>query len=272
MERISKLPSPAFVGVVREKTETSAIAEIKNAIYEGADMIDLHLSTLGDLSVTSLRRIIASSSVPILALDYNASYSWEHLGFSEEDRIGHLFAAIEAGASAVDIQGYTFDARSRTGYFGDNSLSFASRFPMEVVTDRTIIDKQMALIDKIHQKGVEVLLSCHPKIALKAEEVLELALFLEERKPDIIKIVTSANREEDVLEGVRAAKLLREKLHTKFAYHLSGKEGSLSRILNPLFGSHLVFCVRRYNEGSTMEQPPLALTKETFGNLLKIKG
>ncbi len=271
-KRISTLPSPAFAGVVREKTALSAIAEMKNAIYSGADMIDLHLSTLEDASQDTLKKIILNSSVPVLALDYNASYSWEHLGFSEEERIHHLLAAVEAGASAVDIQSYTFDARSRTEYRGDNSLSFASSYPMEVVTDKEIIAKQMELIDLIHEKGSEVLLSCHPKIKMSAEQVLELALFLEQRKPDIIKIVTVAETENDVMEGINATKLLKEKLHTKFAYHLSGKAGSLSRIMNPLFGSHIVFCVDHYNEGSTMEQLPLSMAKATYSSLRKIQG
>lgn len=271
-KRISELPSPAFAGVVREKNALSAIAEIKNAIYDGADMIDLHLSTLEDLSQTTLKKIIASSSVPVLALDYRASYSWEQLTYSEEERVSHLLSAVDAGASAVDLQGYTFDALSRTQYRGDDSLSFASLCPMEVVTDKTIIAKQMDLIDSLHAKGVEVLLSCHPKIKMSAEQVLELALFLEGRNPDIIKIVTVSENESDVIEGIKATKLLKEKLHTKFAYHLSGETGSLSRIMNPLFGSHIVFCVDRFNEGSTMEQLPLSQAKTTFDSLRKIKG
>lgn len=271
-KRISELPSPAFAGVVREKTALSAIAEIKNAIYDGADMIDLHLSTLENLHKETLKKIISHSNVPVLALDYNASYAWEHLAIKEEERVNHLLNAVEAGASAVDIQGYTFDALSRTQYYGDDSLSFSSLRPMEVVTDKAIIAKQMALIDSLHAKGVEVLLSCHPKVKMSAEQVLELALFLERRNPDIIKIVTVSENENDVIEGIKATKLLKEKLHTKFAYHLSGETGSLSRIMNPLFGSHIVFCVDRFNEGSTMEQLDLKTARAAFDSLKRIRG
>lgn len=38
MKKISELKPPALAGVVREKTFKSAIAEIKNCIYDGADM------------------------------------------------------------------------------------------------------------------------------------------------------------------------------------------------------------------------------------------
>ena len=48
--RLSQLKAPAIAGVIREKTITATIAEIKNCMYDGADMIDLHLSCLEDPS------------------------------------------------------------------------------------------------------------------------------------------------------------------------------------------------------------------------------
>ena len=46
MKILSKLQAPAIAGVIREKTAKAAIAEIKNCMYDGADMIDLHMSCL----------------------------------------------------------------------------------------------------------------------------------------------------------------------------------------------------------------------------------
>ena len=46
MKVLSKLQAPAIAGVIREKTAKTAIAEIKNCMYDGADMIDLHMSCL----------------------------------------------------------------------------------------------------------------------------------------------------------------------------------------------------------------------------------
>ena len=39
MKILSKLQAPAIAGVIREKTAKAAIAEIKNCMYDGADMI-----------------------------------------------------------------------------------------------------------------------------------------------------------------------------------------------------------------------------------------
>lgn len=56
MKKISEITSPALAGVIREKTSASAIAEIKNHTYDGADMIDLHMSCL-ELSIRFLADI-----------------------------------------------------------------------------------------------------------------------------------------------------------------------------------------------------------------------
>ena len=68
---IAKLPAPVLAGVVRETTTRGAIGQIKNCLYDGAGMIDLHMSCLEDSSVAELKKIIDSTSLPILALNYN---------------------------------------------------------------------------------------------------------------------------------------------------------------------------------------------------------
>ena len=77
MLKLSKLKAPALAGVVKEKNERLSIAEIKNCIYDGADMIDLHMSCLESTSVESLAKIINSSKLPILALYYDSVYEAE---------------------------------------------------------------------------------------------------------------------------------------------------------------------------------------------------
>lgn len=45
-QRLSQLSAPALAGVVKEKGVRDAIAAIKNCIFDGADLIDLHMSCL----------------------------------------------------------------------------------------------------------------------------------------------------------------------------------------------------------------------------------
>ena len=264
---IAKLAPPVLAGVVRETTTRGAIGQIKNCLYNGAGMIDLHMSTLEDSSVDALKKIVDSTELPILALNYNNTFLWESAGLTEEERVDSFLRAVEAGAAGVDIQGYTYDLDSKKGFVGEDKYSFTKGNPNEVVTDEKIIAKQRKLIDKVHDMGAEVLLSCHPRIVMDANQVVELALFLEKREPDVIKIVTRAETEEDLIESFKAMIMLKKEVKTPVTYHTMGKQGMLSRLINPVLGGHMAFCVDRFNAGSTMEQVELRSAKEIIEGL-----
>ena len=272
MKKLSQLKAPALAGVIREKSVRGAIAEIRNCIYDGADMIDLHLSCLEQTDVESLKKIVDSSRLPILALNYNSTYEWVNAGYSEEDRVASFLRAAEAGVAGVDLQGYTYHLPSKAGFCGEDKYSFTKGKPKEVVTDEAIIAKQCALIDQLHAMGTEVLLSCHPGIRMSAEQVVDLALFLEKRHPDIIKIVTKAENEDDLAESIRAMLLLKKEVKTPVSYHANGKAGVVSRIINPLLGGQIAFCIDRYHEGSTMEQIDLRTAATIVEGMKKIIG
>ena len=261
MKKLSKISAPAIAGVIREKNARSAIAEIKNCMYDGADMIDLHLSCLETNDVSTLRTIVISSKLPILALNYNRTVNWEDCGLTEKERVESFLRAVEAGAAGVDMQGYTFHAPSKKEFCGEDQYSFTKGNPKEVVTDPVIISKQSEFIETVHSKGAEVLLSCHPGIAMNRTQVVELALFLEKRNPDIIKIVTSATNEDEMLESIKTILLLRKEVKTPVSYHANGNFGGLTRIVNPALGGQIAFCVDRFSESSTMEQLDLKTAK-----------
>jgi len=233
-------------------------------------MIDLHLSCLEDRSVDELRRIFNSTRLPILALNYNTKADWTPLGLTEEERIQSFFDAVDAGAAGVDMQSYTFDPASAKGFFGEDKYSFTEGNPEEIVTDPVIIEKQCDFIEKIHSKGAEVLLSCHPSIPMTSEQVVDLAHFLEERNPDIIKIVSKANTREDLEESIRTMLVLKKEVKTPVSYHAQGKAGVLSRIINPLLGGQIAFCIDRYTESSTLEQIDLKTARAMTDGLRKI--
>ena len=269
-QRLSQLAAPALAGVVREKNVRGAIAEIKNCMYDGATMIDLHMSCLEDTGVESLKKIINSSNLPILALNYNNTYDWKYAGFSEEERVESFLRAVEAGAAGIDMQGYTFHLPSKKEFCGEDKYSFTKGNPKEIVTDEAVIAKQCELIEKVHSMDSEVLLSCHPGIPMTRDQVVELALFLEKRNPDIIKIVSIANTEEDMLESLHAMRALKREVKTPVSYHAGGKFGALSRVLCPVLGGQIAFCVDRFSESSTLEQLELASAKTVIEELKKL--
>jgi len=267
---LSDLSAPVLAGVVKESSVASAKSEIQNCIYDGAGMIDLHLPQLEDHGVDALKSIIDFSRLPILALNYR-SYDWEDQAAAEEDRVASLLRAVEAGASGIDIQGYTYHLPSKKGYCGNADYSFTKGNPKEVVTDPEIIAKQCTLIERVHVMGAEVLLSCHPGIPMTAEQVVELALFLEQRKPDLLKIVTIATNEEELTESFRAMVLLKKAVKTPISYHAAGRAGALSRVINPILGGHIAFCVDRYQQNCVLEQIDLKTAKSVIDGLSLIK-
>lgn len=270
MKKIAEITSPAIAGVIRERSVKSVIAEIKNCMYDGADMIDVHMSCMEKTDVETLKQVVASTSLPILALNYNMDYYWQDLGLTEEERVATFERAIEAGVAGIDIQGYTFDLNSKNGFCGEDKYSFTKNNPKEIVTDEKVISKQCDLIEKAHFNNVEVLLSCHPGIPMNCQQVVDLALFMEKRKPDIIKIVTAATNEDELWESIKTMKVLKKELKIPVSFHTNGEFGALSRIMNPALGGHIAFCVDRFNEGSTMEQLDLKTAKVIIDNLRKV--
>lgn len=269
-KKISTLLSPALAGVVRENNKRAAIAEIKNCFCHGADMIDLHMSCLDNSDVESLREIIASTPLPVLALNYNMDANWKPLGLSEEERTENFKRAVEAGAAGVDIQGYTFHSPSKTEFCGEDKYSFTKVKPFEVVTDEAVISKQSEFIEWVHGHGAEVLLSCHPGKVMNTEQIVDLALFLEKRGPDVIKIVSFADTEDDLVESFVTMKELKKNVKTKVSFHVAGKCGDLSRIINPMLGSHMIFCVDAFKETSTMGQVHLETARRIIDGARKV--
>ncbi|MBQ7386547.1 MAG: type I 3-dehydroquinate dehydratase [Clostridia bacterium] len=268
--KLSEIKAPALAGVIKESGVRAALAEIKNCEMDGATMVDLHMSCLDEPSEENLKEIIGASGLPILALNYNIDNSLAHRGYSEDDRAEIFLRAARAGAAGIDMQGYTFHLPSKTEFCGENKYSFTRDNPREVVTDSEIIAKQCDFIERIHALGTEVLLSCHPGVTMNAEQVVELALFHEQRNPDIIKIVTVAKDDEDAAEAIRAMTLLKREVKTPVAYHASGAAGLPTRVINALLGGQIAFCIDRYKENSDRQQLDLKAMRAILDNYRRI--
>ena len=271
-KKISLLPAPVLAGVVRERSAAAARAEIMNCLYHGAGMIDLHLSCLDENDEESLRTVISSTTLPVLGLHYGTTLDGRRIHCSEEERTELLLRSVRAGAAGVDMQAYTFDEKSRTEFYGEDLYSFTSVRPKEVVTDPAVIERQTEFIECIHKEGAEVLLSCHPGVFLDRDQVVDLAHFLEKRNPDVIKIVTVANTEEELAETFAGMTALKKEIGIPVSFHAAGKKGALSRIVNPMLGGHIVFSVDRYHEGHTLSQPELSTAYDVIEKLKRITG
>ena len=267
--------SPMVIGVIRQRTVRAAIADIKNCEMHGADGVDLHLSCLEDefKNVESIRQIIRNTKVPMLGLNYSTTYDNQPIIEDDDARVGLLMKSVEAGIAAVDIQGYTYDMDSKKEFnknYADAPYSFVKCSPREVVLDPKVIDRQCDLFERIHSEGAEVLISTHTGCAMTCEQVVDLALFLEKRNPDVIKIVSIANSEEDLVEAIKTALVLKREVKTNVHYHAAGAHGKLSRIINPILSGYLIFANDTYHEGSNFEQLDLRASRAVVDNLMKM--
>lgn len=132
--------------------------------------------------------------------------------------------------------------------------------PEELTEDPVAIEKQMKLIDQIHEMGSEVLMSSHILKFTPAERVLEVALEQKRRGADIIKIVTGADSMEQQIENLRITNLLKEELGAPFLF-LSGGECSIHRRLGMKLGCCMALCVYEHDDLSTDTQPLLQTMK-----------
>lgn len=164
----------------------------------------------------------------------------QNSGKSDDELGNELVELAEYGADLCDVMGDYFD-----------------RQPDEVAVDENAINKQIGLINRIHEKGAKVLMSSHVMKYTPAERVLEIALEHKRRGADISKIVTGADTMEEQLENLKTVNLLREKLGIPFLFLASGECKILRRLSGEL-GSCMYLCVYEHDSFSTLTQPILS--------------
>lgn len=178
----------------------------------------------------------------------NYRYS-KNEGKSDEQLAEELLELADNGADLCDVMGDYFD-----------------RQPDEVAVDETAINKQIRLINRIHEKGAKVLMSSHVMKYTPAERVLEIALEHQSRGADISKIVVGADNREQELENLRIINLLKEKLGIPFLF-LSGGECKILRRIGGELGCCMYLCVYEYDSFATPVQPLLCDIK-TIRNII----
>ena len=154
-----------------------------------------------------------------------------------------LVAVAECGADLCDMMGDYFD-----------------RQPDEVAVDENAINKQIKLINRIHEKGAKVLMSSHVTKYTPAERVLEIALEHQRRGADISKIVVGADNMEQEIENLKIINMLKEKLDIPFIF-LSLGECKILRRIGGEFGCCMYLCVYEHDSFATPAQPLLSDVK-----------
>ncbi len=235
--------NPLMTVILQCETPEVAIGRIRNALHSGAEAFGLQVEAMFREyhNEETYRRIFNEMrGKPIYVTNYRRH---KNLGKTDEELAEGLLGLADCGATLVDVMGDLYDPQ-----------------PDEVALDGAAIQKQMELIDKLHSKGAEVLMSSHVRKFIPAERVLEIALEHKRRGADIAKIVVRADNMEQQIENLRITNLLKNELGIPFLF-LSGGESSIHRRLGMKLGCCMHLCVYEHDVRSTVGQPLLSVSK-----------
>jgi len=179
-----------------------------------------------------------ASPYPIYVTNYRDRGSNE--GKSDDILASELLTLAECGATLCDVM-----------------ADFFAPEEGEFTMDRDAVSKQMELIDQLHKRGAEVIMSSHVLKFTPAERVLEIAREHQRRGADICKIVTDAADAREEIENLRIIDLLKEKLDIPFLFLCAG-ECRILRRLGGALGNCMSLCVYEHDALSTKSQPILS--------------
>ena len=243
MKTFLKYEKPLLTCMVQAKTPERIKQLIDLSDNEGAEAYGMQFCQMKPEYRKSevYRELFSYTDKPTYVTNYRL---FENAGKSDEQIATEILELAECGATLCDVMG---DIYCRT--------------EGELTMDGCAIEKQMKLIDELHARGAEVLMSSHVLKYTPAERVLEIALEHQRRGADICKIVTSADTMEQQIENLRIANMLKEKLDIPFLY-ISGGESRILRRLSASLGSCMSLCVYEHDELSTPLQPLLCDMKQ----------
>ena len=238
----SKSEKPLLTVMLQCHTAERAIELIRKANAEGADAYGLQVEVLKPeyQSPETVKSIIDEmQGRPVYLTNYRYS---SNTGKTDEQLAEELVALAQEG-TLCDVMGDMF-----------------CRHPEELTDNEDAIKKQMALIEKLHEKGAEVLMSSHLYKYAPSDRVLEIAFEQKRRGADIIKIVTNGNDMAEQLENLETTARLKRELQKPFLF-LSGGECSIHRRTGIKLGCCMGLCVYEHDALSTPAQPLLSTLK-----------
>ena len=239
---------PILTTMVQAETPERIKELIDLSLPEGAEAFGMQFEQLKRefRSPKIYKELFSHTDKPVYVTNYRYS---QNEGKSDETLAEELLELADCGATLCDVMGDIFDKQ-----------------PDEVAVSEDAIENQMNLIEKLHEKGAEVLMSSHVMKFIPAERVLEIALEHQKRGADISKIVTGADNMEQQIENLRIAHLLKENLDIPFLY-LSGGECSILRRIGGNLGCCMYLNVYEYDNLSTPMQPLLKNLKAIRDNM-----
>lgn len=234
---------PTLVGMLRSSKAEELLKEIEAMLLEGVDAFGFQIETLepANRNEENYKKIFsAMQGKPAYVTNY---IRCNPLDLTDEELTEQLFSAAKCGAKLIDIRGDLF-----------------CREDGEFTTDAEAVKKQIEVVTKLKSMGVQVLMSSHVLKYTPLERVLEIALAQQSRGADVVKIVTEANSEEELMDNFNITLALKEKLNVPFLFLCNGTHCKKHRTLAPLLTNDMFLVVENSNEN--LGQPTIKKAKE----------
>lgn len=242
--------------LLMSKTEEDLLTEIANSIEQGATAFGFMIERLPkELRTEEKMKMFfnAMGDLPIYVTCYIRGDAIEE---TDDERAEYLLQALRCGATMADVRGDMFAPC-------EGELTF----------DKTAIEKQKKLIEKIHDMGKEALISSHVQakekfMFLNCEEVLKIALEHQDRGADIAKIVTNADTDEELAQNFSTYFYVKEKLDIGLLFLCNGAKCLPHRLAGPFIGEPFSFVKEnKYVEGPKSAQQPISVIRALVDKL-----
>ncbi len=234
--------------MVQADNPDRVIGLIDKSLPEGAEAFGMQFCRMKEeyRNKETYKKLFSYTDKPIYVTNYRDGINE---GKPDEQLAEELIELADCGATLCDIMGDLFDKQ-----------------PGELTINEEAVKKQMELIDKLHKRNAEVLMSSHICEYTPAERVLEIALEHQKRGVDICKIVTSAKTMEQQIENLKIINLLKENLKIPFLF-LCIDECHILRRIGGELGCCMYLCVYEHDKLATPQQPLLRNIKSIRDNM-----
>lgn len=278
MSVLGGLPRPFIVGVVVEDAPGSIGPAVRRVADEGCHAAEINLTSLPEVGLDPWAEDAAVPwPIPVYTSArrraFMSAYGLEEDRLPEPDDEGRMrwqLQLLEVGSVALDLELDTFapDPAPPPGSDAAARLA-ATQGPARELTDAaSAVARQRSVIAEAHDRGGEVIASCHTGTRQTTEDLLRIVETAAERGADRAKVVAPCPTIEDLLDLLRATARLAERGTIPFTLVGAGACGGLSRYIGGHLGSGWSFARSPGERWGFAEQP----TAREIGQVLDAIG
>ena len=269
--KFTQLKQPLICTIISDSNPGDCIRTVMLSDYDGTDAFEMNLMMLEKryLNEKDLKSIYTTTVKPMLVCHYRWDYE-KHLEIDEEKRIQLLINAVRWGASGIDLEADAFDPSPGPKEWTEESRKYTLNRrskPRDWTTNPKAIKRQKEVIKEVHRLGGEVLMSAHTRVHLSVEQAVSMAKEVESRGADIVKVVSADFSSEDLLDTMRSTIEIKKILKIPFIMMSHGEHSKIGRVVCPMLGSMLAFCIQPVTPAGFPLQPPIRVQKLAWENI-----